>query len=224
MNRMQRNTLRRFRRVQEFLVTTPVPDTAAQLQQLSEVIRQLSETGAEQDESSRQSRGEVARQRALRKSLWVHHLVPISRIARRMFGQPGMDVKFRLPRYSADNEALIDAATGMAEAAEAHAAAFVQQGLATDFVEQLRAATEQVSAAVGTRVQAAQRRSRADEAVATLLKRGRASVDMLDAVVSSRLESRPDLRAAWKAAKRLTEAGGGGALPAEPLAPEVKAA
>jgi hypothetical protein len=224
MNRMQRNALRRFRRVQEFLAANQVAGTAAQVQQLSEVIRQLTETGAEQDVSGRQSRGEVARQRALRKALWVHHLVPISRIARRMFGVPGMDVKFALPRYRADNEALIDAATGMAQAAEPHVAAFVQQGLPQDFVQQLRAATAAVSAAVGSRVQAWQRRSRAGETVTALLSRGRASVDMLDAIVSSRLESKPDLLAAWKSAKRLTDAGGGGAAPADPVDPEVKAA
>ena len=30
----------------------------------------------------------------VRSALWDHHLVPISRIARRAFGVPGMDVKF----------------------------------------------------------------------------------------------------------------------------------
>jgi len=224
MHKRQRNALRRFRRVQEFLAANEVPETAAQVQQLSEVISQLAEEGAEQDLSVRQSRGEVARQRALRKALWVHHLVPISRIARRMFGVPGMDVKFRLPPRRADNEQLIDAATGMAQAAESHVAAFVQQGLAPDFVQQLRAATAAVADAVGSRVQAWQRRSRAGETVTALVRRGRASVDMLDAIVSSRLEPKPELLAAWKTAKRLTDVGGGGA-PAVALAdPEVKAA
>jgi hypothetical protein len=223
MTKTQRNALRRFRRVQEFLAANEVSETAAQVQQLSEVIRQLAENGAEQDVSLRQSRGEVARQRSLRRALWVHHLVPVSRIARRMFGLPGMDVKFRLPPRRADNEALIDAATGMAQAAESHVAAFVQQGLAPDFVQQLRAATAEVSAAVGTRVQAGQRRTRADETVTALIGRGRASVYMLDAIVSSRLESKPELLAAWKTAKRETDAGGGGAPPADPAA-EAKAA
>lgn len=215
MNKVQRNALRRFRRVQEFLTANQVPGTAAQVQLLTELMAKLTETGAEQDVSHRQTRSEVARQRALRKALWVHHMVPISRIARRMFGLPGMDVKFSLPRYRADNEAFIAAATGMAQAAEAHVAAFVQQGLPADFVQQLRAATSALAGAVGTRVQASQRKSRAGETAAALVSRGRASVDMLDAIVSSRLESKPDLLAAWKAAKRVSDAGGGGAPAAD---------
>jgi hypothetical protein len=223
MHKKQRNALRRFRRVQEFLAANEVPDTAAQVQQLSEVIRQLAENGAVQDVSVRQSRGEVARQRSLRRALWVHHLAPVSRIARRMFGVPGMDVKFRLPPRRADNEQLIDAATGMAETAEAHVAAFVQQGLSPEFVQQLRAATAEVAAAVGTRVQARQRRTRADETVSALIGHSNARVDMLDAIVSSRLESKPELLAAWKAAKRHLDAGGGGAPPAEPPADAIAA-
>ena len=224
MTKYQRTMLRRFRRVQEFLVANEVAETAAQVRQLSEVIRQMSETGTEQDVSGRQSRGEVARQRALRKALRVHHLVPISRIARRMFGLPGMDVKFTLPRFRADNEELIDAATGMAQAAESHAAAFEREGLAQDFVEQLRAATAELTAAVGTRVQAGQRRKLADETVTALVNRGQASVYMLDAIVSSRLVSKPELLAAWKVAKRLPEASGGGAPLTDQAEPDLKVA
>ena len=214
LNKHQRNALRRFRRVQEFLAANEVAGTNAQVQALADVIQELSETGAEQDASHRQTRGEVARQRALRQELWVHHLTPISRLARRIFGVPGMDVKLRMPPYSADNEAFIAAATGMAEAAEPHASEFVARGLPQDFVPQLRATAGALSAAVGTRVQS----------LPELVKRGCACVDMLDAIASSRLASQPALLAAWKGAKRSVDVGAGGAPPAAPESPELQVA
>ena len=224
LNKHQRNALRRFRRVQEFLAATEVAGTNAQVQALADVIQELSETGTEQDASHRQARGEVARQRALRQELWVHHLTPISRLARRIFGVPGMDVKLRMPPHSADNEAYIAAATGMAEAAEPHASEFVARGLPQDFVQQARAAAGALSAAVGTRVQATQRRSRAVQSLPELVKRGCACVDMLDAIASSRLASQPALLAAWKGAKRSVDVGAGGAPPAAPESPELRVA
>lgn len=68
------------------------------------------------------------------------------------------------------------------------------------------------------------RRNVAAESVAELVKRGRASLEMLDAIVSSRLESRPELLAAWKTAKRLAEVGESSAVPSAGAPTEVKAA
>lgn len=227
MNKYQRRTLRRFRRVQEFLTNNPVPGTAAQLDALSKVILQLPDTGAEQEFARRQTRGETARQRELRRALWLHHLRPIVRIASRTLGtpmSPELKATFTLPRQSTDNDALIQAASAMAKVAEINAAMFIRQGLPADFVPQLRRATAALSDALGARVETVRRRNVAAESVAELVKRGRASLEMLDAIVSSRLESRPELLAAWKTAKRLAEAGEPGTGPSTEAPAEVKAA
>ena len=209
MNKKQRSALRRFRRVQEFLTTNQIAGTQVKLQVLAAVIREMSESGEEQDISVRVTRGETARQRALRGALWDRHMVPISRIARRALGVPGMDVKFSLPPKRADNEAILDAARGMAQAAEAHAAMFVQQeGLPEEFVQQLRAAIDELAGTLGVRVESQRRRKTAGEAAAKLVQRGNASVDVLDAIVKPRLEGRSDLLAAWKSVKRPIEPGG----------------
>lgn len=223
MTKEQRDTLRRFRNVQEYLTTNRVVSTATQLAALSDIVRRLAETGADENEATRQLNAEVRRQRELRRALRVHHMRPISRISRRVLGTPGLDAKFVLPSYRADNEALISAATAMAAAAEQHAAAFVAQGLAQDFVQQFRAATAALASAVGTRVQLKQRRDKARETLVELVKRGRASVEMLDAIVSSRLEPQPELLAAWRTAKRRLD-GRSAAVPVQPADTQLKVA
>lgn len=97
----------------------------------------------------------------------------------------------------------------MAQAAEAHASVFVQQaGLPEDFVQQLRAAIEALAGAIPVRVEGQRRRKTATEAVAKLVQRGNASVDMLDAIVTPRLAGQPQLLIAWKSVKRPIEPGG----------------
>jgi hypothetical protein len=227
MDKKQRSALRRFRRVQEFLSTTQVAGTTVKLQVLDGVIRELSVTGEEQDVTNRVTLGETARQRALRAALWNGHMVPISRIARRAFGVPGMDVKFALPKRRSDNDAVLAAARGMAQAAQQHEAVFVQQeGLPADFLTQLHSAINELAGALGVRVESQRRRKTANETGAKLVQRGVAAVDVLDAIATPRLASRPDLLAAWKSVKRPAEPGGASsAVPGDAVVtPAVKAA
>ena len=209
MEKKKRSALRRFRRTQGFLTTNPVEGTSVQQQVLDEVIREMTASGEEQDASARLTRGETARQRALRNALWNHHMAPLSRIARRAFGIPGMDAKFLLPPKRADNEAIINSARGMAQAAEQHAQVFVQQGLPSDFVAQLRAATDELAAVLKVRVQGQQRSKTSRETLDVLVKRGIAALDVLDAIVKPRLADQPELLATWNSVKRPIDVGGG---------------
>jgi len=218
--------LRRFRRVNEFLTANAVEGTQVKLQVLDEVVRELSANAEEQDASKRLTRGEVARQRALRDALWNRHMVPISRIAKRAFGIPGMDQKFTLLPKRADNDGLLAAARGMAQAAEAHAEVFVQQeGLPADFVVRFRSAIDDLSGMLGVRVEGQRRKKTSRETLQKLVKRGVATVDVLDAIVTPQLESKPELLATWKTVKRPVEPGGnlGGAVEPD-ITPSVKAA
>lgn len=218
--------LRRFRRVNEFLTANPVDGTQVKLQLLDQVVRELSANAEEQDASKRLTRGEVARQRALREALWNRHMVPISRIARRAFGIPGMDQKFTLPPKRADNDGLLAAARGMAQAAEAHSEVFVQQeGLPADFVGRFRSAIDELAGALGVRVEGQRRKKTSRETLRKLVKQGVATVDVLDAIVTPGLESMPALLATWKTVKRPVEPGGSLGAGAEPdITPIVKAA
>ena len=190
------------------------------------MVSALTANGEELDASTRVWHGEVGRQRALRNALWNRHMRPTARIARRVFGIPGMDQKFALPPKRADNEALLAAARGMLQAAEAHADAFVQQaGLPAEFTVQFRSAIDKLAGVLGVRVEAQRRRKASLEALQKLVKQGTAAVEVLDAIVSPRLDSKPDLLATWKSVKRPIELGGNPGVTAVPdITPSVKAA
>jgi len=235
MNKTQRAALRRFRRVQDFLSEHPPAGTAEvlgkQAQVLDEVIEQLSVMGEEQDANTRQGRAETLRQRALREELRTRHMLPISQIARLVYGVPGVDRALVMPKRRADNDALLDAARGMAQAAGKQYTVFVEHGLPVDFLEQLRNATSAIADALGARVESQRRSIVARQTIRQLTKRGNNAVAMLDAIVAPRLSPEPDLLAAWKTVKRPIEVGGSGAAtseevaaPDQPTTPVVKAA
>jgi len=222
MKKAQRAARHRFGRVKDFLGQHPAVGGAAELgkqsQVLDEVLQKLSDNGEEQDAALRFTRAEITRQRALRHELRNNHMQPVSRIAKLVYGVPSMNTAFKMPKLRADNEALLDAARGMAQAAAKNADVFIEHGLQKDFLEQFRAATSALSDALGARVESQRRRTVANKSVAELVKRGNTAVQMLDAVVTPRLANDPDLLAAWKSVKKFTESGAsaGGSVPATP--------
>src|SRR5207237_3099195 len=131
--------------VEEFLTTHKVEGTEVKLQVLHQVIEGIEGDAAEHDASTRVTLGETRRQEALRDTLWNHHMAPISRIARRVFGVPGMDVKLQLPAKRADNEAILSAARGMAQAVEDHLEVFTQEGLPADFLKKFHSAVDDLA-------------------------------------------------------------------------------
>ena len=222
MTKAQRASRRRYGRVKDFIGQHPTVGSAEELgkqsQELDEVLQGLSDNGEEQDARLRFTRAETARQGALRREVRDNHMRPVSRIAKLVYGVPGMDRAFKMPKVRADNEALLDAARGMAQAAAKRADIFTEHGLPKDFLDQFRTATSALADALGARVESQRRRTIADKAVKALVKRGNTAVQMLDAVVTPRLAHDPDLLAAWKSVKRVTESGGsaGGSQPAIP--------
>lgn len=225
VTKKQRTAQRRFRRVAEFLTTNKVEGTEVKLQVLNGVIDGIEAGGEEHDASTRVTLGETQRQKALRDTLWNHHMVPISRIARRVFGVPGMDVKFQLPPRRSDNEAMLSAARGMAQAAERHVDAFKQEGLPADFLQTFRSAIDGLAGVLSVKVESQRRRKTSRESLEKLVKRGIAAVDVLDAIVKPRLEGQPDLLAAWNSVKRPIDVSGGAVAPVvPPTTPVVKVA
>ena len=225
-NKKHRSAQRRFTRVTDFLTTNPVEGTEMTLQVLQDVVHDLNASSEQQDASTRLTRGETARQRALRNALWDQHMVRVSQIARQAFDIPGMDEKFALPAKRSDNEAILSSARGMLQAAEAHAEVFVQQvGLPARSFQEFRSAIEALAGALPTRVDGQNRKKKSKEAIEELVKRGVSAVQVLDAIVRPSLASKPDLLATWKSVKRPKEPGGNPGVAAEPdITPVVKAA
>jgi hypothetical protein len=212
MNKDQRAAQRRCRRVRDFLTQHPklgsVADLAKQTQVLDEVLAGLPVLGEEQDANLRQARAETSRQRALRTTLRYDHMAPISKVARLLRGSTGIDRALVMPTLSNDNDALIDAARGMAQAAAKQSAVFIGQGMAVDFVEQLRAATSALADVLGARVESQRRGIVARQSIDELVQRGTTAVNMLDALVTPLLSQDADLLRAWRTVKRPIEPGG----------------
>ena len=78
-----------------------------------------------------------------------------------------------------------------------------------DGAAQFRAAIEELAVTLVARDERQNRRKSSREALAELVRRGVAAIDVLDAIVKPRLESQPDLLATWGSVKRQIETGGG---------------
>jgi hypothetical protein len=127
--------------------------------------KKLSQGGEEQEAALRFTHAETKRQRALRGDLRSTHMLPVSRIAKLVYGVPGMGPAFVMPKLRADNDSLSDAARGMAQAAARNSDVFTEHGLAKNFLDQFRAATSALSDALGARVESQRRRTVANKAL-----------------------------------------------------------
>jgi len=207
MNVEQLNTYRSFRRVQEYLANQPIADLPAavgtQLGVLDGVVSQLSKETLDQEAGHRLTKAESAKQRGLRAELWRQHMMPVSRVAREVFGVTGMDKALHMPKHTLANEAVVTAANAMAEAAETQQAVFVEHGLAPDFAAKLREAASTLDQSLGARDTTRRRRVTATAAVKDVLKRGQRAVRLLNAILAPKLASNPDLLAAWNNVRKL---------------------
>ena len=224
VNATQSSALQSYRRVREFLNAHQPADMpagfAAPVAELDVVLTELTRSAQQQNTSIRAGLSEVRRQRALRDELWSNHMLPLSRLAREIFGVPGVDAALRLPKRSADNDRVLAAAHGMANAAEKERDTFVRHGLPETFVTALRAAATALEQALGARVESRRERVKATAAVAEQVKRGKRAVRMINALIAPKLAMAPELLAAWKDAKRWKSIRAGGAtLP--PVDPDI---
>jgi len=230
LNKGQSAAMRSFRRVREFLDAHPpvnaTPNFLKKVAELDDVMSSMSQQADEQNTGKRLTAGESKRQSALRATLWDDHLAPIAELARAIFGVPGVKETLKLPKKTADNDLLLEAASGMANAAEAEKSAFIAYGLPEDFVDQLRAATKALADALVGRDKSTRRHVKATAAVKDQVKRGSRAVLGINAILRPTLKRNPDLKAAWKSAKTKKGPVGGGSTaagvtlaPAAPVAP-----
>lgn len=216
MHKKGRSTLESFQHVQEFLGQHPFTDSPADLgrqaAELDDVIARLSSELVKQEESARFIGVCATALETAREALYKHHMQPIARIAREVYGLSGMDRAFRLPKGWTATQPLLAAAGAMAGAAEREQATFTERGFAPDFVRQFRDA---IAALEQLRTSSTETRRNRVTATATMeeqLKRGRSAVRQLNAILAPRLAKEPALQAAWQSAKRvrpMTAAGSG---------------
>jgi hypothetical protein len=169
--------------------------------QLDDVVTQLSDLSITQDSGSHGSKGETARQRALRATLRHTHMVPITEIAKFRLRDVPEFAALRLPASRIAVLSTVAAAYSMADAASAHAQTFVDNGLATTFADDLRTAAAAVGASLVDRDKQEGRRTGATAGLGAEEKRGRGILRVLNALVMAHIGDDARLIAEWTAAK-----------------------
>ena len=203
----QTQVLRSFRRVRQFIAGHTPPNAPTsfgrQLAELDDVLAKLDQIGVDQEAGTRTTRAETRHQKQLRTTLWQSHMTPVSRVARELFGATGGDKALKMPLKSASNEAVVNSARAMAEAAEKEKDRFEEHGLPADFALQLRTAADALTNALATRVETTRRKVKATAAADEQVKRGKRAVRLLDAIITPALKDDADELAAWRNARKV---------------------
>jgi hypothetical protein len=208
MHVLQEFILEALRRVQRFLEdNTPLLDAVNQSEarkRLDETVTQMGSHAVDQVAGRRSAVGETAKQRAMRLALRNNYMEPIAVIAgQKLREQPEFTV-LRLPPWNVKGARLTAAATDMANAAEKYTDLFVQAGLPTDFVAQLRAATVRLDESIDVRGQGRGQQVGATSGLKAVASQARALIRVLDAVVRPKLGTNDALLREWDFAIHIT--------------------
>jgi hypothetical protein len=172
-------------------------------QKLTDAIAALDAHASDQTGGLLASQGATQKKRSLRQALLRDHMAKIARIAAADLPNTPELEPLRMPKGKPTVEKLAALATGMAATAEPYANVFIAAGLPTDFIAQLKAATDAMTSAISERTSSRGRRSGATVGLKTKLSDGRKIVHILDAFVKSALNDDPVLLATWNLVKRV---------------------
>ena len=150
--------------------------------------------------------GATRKHQTLRRALMRDHMLPIARIAAADLPDTPEVQPLKMPAGRPSAQRLAAAAYGMAESAAKYPDVFTRATLPPDFPAQLTAAADAMIASIGDRTKSRLVHRGATMGLTTILGIGRKIVDVLDALVKSRLHDQPGLLAAWESAKRVKQA------------------
>lgn len=211
----QKQSLESFVRVQAFTDAHPVPGPltyAGARETLDEVVRRLREYAGAQITGRELSRGALRRQAQLVRQLIDRHMRPIVAIAQAQI-EPESDVRMpaalRMPRGKIGVTKVLQASDGMIAAARPFAEIFVAHGMPADFLERFTAARNALEEVAAGRAAHVGVHVAARAGLQVQLRRGRRAVGRIDAVVRASFDGDEMTLAAWRAAKRVHQQGGG---------------
>jgi hypothetical protein len=208
--------------VQTFLdekktLITPINESGTR-KVLDDIVAQLTAQAVDQRAAQTGSMGETARQARLRRELLRRRMDPVAAIAKTLSPQLPELSAFAVPKADTPSTRLIAAANAMADSAKPHEAALVAGGLPPDFIEHLQAAAELLKESLGIRTQHNGRAKGATRAMKPLVRRGVATVRVLDALISVKLEGNDRLLGEWEKARSMRRKTG----PAQGSAPSAE--
>ena len=221
MRYQQNAVLTSLRRAQQFF-----DDNSAKLgainptavKELGAVIEELSTLAVSQESGARGSKGETSRNRSLRVALREDHMAPIAAVAKYKLPTVPEFAALTLPPATLSAQSLVASATAMADAATPHLQTFVDNGLSTTFLDDLRAAAKAVNDSIVERGNQQGRRNGATAGLAAAEKRGRAILRVLNALVLAQVRDDAQLRRQWTTARAVQQKPGR-SVNAQPVAP-----
>ena len=170
---------------------------------LDETVAQLTAHAVAQIGGRRVSIGETAKQGQLRLELRFDHMRPIALIASQKLREQPEFTLLRLPSRKARGLRLTAAARDMANAAEQYTDLFVEEGLAPDFVAELRAAADRLDQSIDARGQGRGARAGATEGLKVATARARVLIRLFDSLLRPKLATNDALRREWQAARHI---------------------
>lgn len=169
---------------------------------LDEAIAALDGHAIAQAEHRIGSTGETQKQRSLRLTLRRQFLRPIAKVAAATLGDVPELATLRLPPITVVGAPLVDAANAIANAAAPYTATFVAAGLRPDFLDGLRALTQQIEASLGGRTDHTAKRRGSTIGLESGTAQGRRALHLLDAAIHQTVTDE-QLLAEWNAARRI---------------------
>ena len=192
-------------RVQRFLdVNVPVlaaVNGAGARKTLDAAVGALSTQADTQEATKQKGQGETKKQRALRVAL-EKQMRALDHIGRSVLTDVPELATLRMPAANVSTQVLLEKAAAMAQTAAAHVSIFTDAGLPADFLTQLQAARDAISASRGDRDVTGNSRVAATAATLKEATRIRRAVKVLDSLVKLQLSDTDPLLTAWRSAKR----------------------
>jgi nucleotide-binding universal stress UspA family protein len=207
MKQKEGSALETLRRVQGFLDTHA--DVFASVNQsstrrnLDNAVTQLTAHAADQETGLRSSKGETARQRALRLALRIHEMIPIVEAAKNAKKTVPELKALTMPDSHVRVEELLAAAGAMAETAGKHQQVLIDAGLPDNFVARLTAAADAVRQSIDVRGQNLGRRAGGTSGLGSEEKRARSLIKMVQGRVLPIVGGDAKMLAEWRSAKRI---------------------
>lgn len=171
---------------------------------LDETLAKLSAHSVDQLAGHRISQGETARLRQLRESIRFEYMRPIAMIAGEQLRKHPDFGSLRMPRWKSSIQTLVVAARDMAGAAEKQAELFIEEGLAPDFVAQLRGAADRLEQSITERGAGRAQRAGATAGLKSETRRARVLIRLLDSLIRPKLATNETLLREWDMAKHVT--------------------
>ena len=205
MQAHQAALLETLRAVQKFLDdrqadVAPINESGAR-RGLDEVVVQFTAQSVDQRLGIMEGKGETTRQAKLRKALRVGQMLPIANVAQVALSSEPRLSDFAVPVEKTSSTRLIAAADAMAAAAKPYESVFLAGGLPEDFIAQLQAAAAALLESLNARTRGVGRARGATRALPPLVKRARATLRVLDSLVTRQVESSERLLGEWRAVK-----------------------